>query len=391
MPVGTLPSSDVDLCCDEVLTDPYPHYRVLREAGPVVHLSQFDMLAFPRYKEVRAALMDWRTFSSARGVGFNDAANMLMSANVLSMDPPQHDKPRALLVDRLSPKAIRQFAPRIEAEAEWMVGELLEKGSFDGVAELARAFPALVVTDLIGLSPDVRDNLIEWGDASFCCVGPLNARTEAAFPLVEDLFTVLVSLSKDDLRPDSMGYAVFEAAERGEIEGEEILQLLWDYTGPGIDTTISALATLLWQFADNPDQWDAVRSDPTLVSAACNEALRFDAPAQLFTRVATKDFDVEGTTVPAGQRVVVMYGSANRDERHYEDPDRFDVRRNPSDHLAFGFGIHSCVGANLARLEMHTLVSVLARHVTRIELTGQPVRHLNNIIRGLASLPVTMS
>jgi cytochrome P450 len=391
MPLQVLPSSDVDLFSDEVLTNPYPQYRVLRDAGPAVFLSQLDMVALPRYAQVRAALLGWRTFSSADGVGFNDAANQLMGGNVLSKDPPEHDRLRAELVDRLSPRAIRPFAARIEAEAERLVAELVQRREFDGVADLARVFPSLVVTDLIGLTQEVRDNLIEWGDASFCCVGPLNARTEEAFSIVEQLFSVLASLTKDDLAPGSMGRSVFEAAERGDIDDDDVLQLLWDYTGPGIDTTISALSTLLWQFAQNPAQWDLVRADPALVPAACNEALRYDAPAQLFTRVARADWDADGTTIEAGQRVVVMYGSANRDERHYDDPDRFDIRRAPSDHLAFGFGIHSCVGANLARLEMHTLVSVLARRVSRIEAAGEPKRHLNNIVRGLASLPVTMS
>jgi cytochrome P450 len=154
-----------------------------------------------------------------------------------------------------------------------------------------------------------------------------------------------------------------------------------------MDPTIAAIASMVRRFALHPDQWDLVRDDPGLVPAAFNETLRIDSPVRLFTRVATREVQVDGLVLPAGSRIVLVMGSANRDERHYPDPDRFDVRRNPTDHLAFGNGVHYCVGAPLARLEAYAVIGALARRVSRIRLLEER-QHLNNIIRSPASLTV---
>jgi len=162
-----------------------------------------------------------------------------------------------------------------------------------------------------------------------------------------------------------------------------------DYMAPSLDTTIFAITSAVWLFAQHPDQWDLVRENPSLIPAAMNEVLRMEAPIQDFSRLAISDYNMDGVSIPAGSRAIAFYGAANRDEREYPDPDRFDVRRGPANHLAFGTGPHVCVGVYLARMEMTALFTALARRVRRFSL-GDTERALHNILRGFTKLDVAV-
>ena len=157
----------------------------------------------------------------------------------------------------------------------------------------------------------------------------------------------------------------------------------------GLDTTISSLASLVWLFGNNPQQWEIVRRDPSRIPNAYNEVLRIESPVQAFRRQLTRDVSLEGLTLKSGESVLLLYGSANRDERHWQRPEQFDVQRRVIDHLALGFGIHNCAGQALARLEAHALIGALAR-VVKTFVVGPPARHLNNVIRTISSLPVEL-
>jgi cytochrome P450 len=189
------------------------------------------------------------------------------------------------------------------------------------------------------------------------------------------------------LAPGGMGAGIYEAAEAGELHPSECPSMMLVYTWPSMDTTVSTIGHAVHRFAQHPDQWDLVRADPELVPAAFNEVLRIDSPVQVLTRVTTSTTEIGGRVLPAGARVLVMMGSANRDERHYPEPDRFDIRRNPTDHLAFGHGVHLCVGAALARLEGHAVIRALTRRVARLSFVDHRP-HLNNVIHGLDTLRV---
>lgn len=387
MTLTEAPHSDVDLFADEVLLDPYPIYRDLRELGGVVHLSALDAWALPRYDTVRAALLDWQTYSSA-GIALNDPVNEMVVGTVLASDPPEHTRLRAVLSDRLGPRAIRHLQADIAVRADALVEELTGRGSFDAVSDLATAFPFSVVFDMIGLPEDARPNMLRWADATFTVLGPLNARGQAGLGAITEMFQWLAGLTAADLKPDSMGRALFEAADAGRVGRESVGPLLAAYAGAGLDTTISAIANAVHLFADHPDQWDLVRDAPSLVPGAVNEVLRYDAPVQVFGRRLTKDCSVDNVHLAAGSQVCVLYGSGNRDDRHYAEPDRFDVTRDASDHLSFGYGTHSCAGQALARMEAQSVVTALAKRVRRFHI-GEPTRHLNNVVRSLEALPVT--
>jgi cytochrome P450 len=384
-------TSDVDLFADDVLADPYPHYKALRDAGPLTYLTKYDVHVFSRYQQVRDALADWETFSSAEGVGLNDIFNQALTGTIIASDPPHHDDLRNVLSDRLSPRALRALGPDIKRRVEEHVEGLERRGSFDAVTDLARVIPVSIVLDLLGFPHEGRDGLMEWGEETFNAVGPANQRMQDALPKMQEMFGWLESTcTRDRMIPGGFATTIHEAADRNEIPREAVVPLMAGYSIPALDTTVSALASAVRLFAENPDEWDAVRADPGLIPSAFNEVLRMDAPVQLFTRVTHREYTIDGHTLPVGTRVLVLYGSANRDERQYPDPDRFDVRRGANDHLTFGYGIHGCAGQGLARLEGHAVLAALAHRVKRFEITGEPTRKLNNSTRALSGLPVVV-
>lgn len=383
------PEADVDLFTDAALADPFPLYREIRDAGPAAYLPRYGVWAMGRYKEVRAALQDWRAYSSAQGAGLNSASNQTTRGILIATDPPEHDRLRDVLSERLSPRAIRKLTEDIGRQADDLVGSLVTRGRFDAVDDLARAFPVAVVLDLIGLPHAVRDKVLDWADGAFNAGGPAGPRTDSAYPLLQDQFAYLAELKADDLAPGSMGRAIYDAAADGRIEPESCVPLMSGYVTAGLDTTINAISNAVWYFAEYPDQWDMLRADPGLIPRAFNEILRIESPIQWFARVTTRDVDFgDGTIIPSGERVMMLYASANRDERQWASPDHFDVTRdNVASHVAFGYGTHACSGMTLARLEGHSVLAALARRVERFE-TGAPRRRLNNRVRGLDSLPV---
>ncbi|MCP3769149.1 MULTISPECIES: cytochrome P450 [Streptomyces] len=380
------PASDVDLFADDVLVDPYPVHAELRELGPVVHLRRNDVYALTRYDVVRDALADWESFSSA-SIAFNPMANEALTGTSLASDPPVHTQLRATLTENLSPRALRGLKGQIEAKADALVAELVEKGSFEAIDALARAFPLEVVADLIGFQGHVRDNMLRWGQAAMQVLGPMNQRTAENFPIAGELYGWCSEVKAEDLAEGSVGRGIFDAEARGAIPPDTAGHIIHQYLGAGVDTTIAAIGNIVALFAEHPDQLALVRANPSLVPAAFNEVLRFWPPINTWGRLATKDVDIEGTVVPAGAQVAVLLGAGNRDPRHYENPDAFLVERNPVDHLAFGYGPHGCAGQGLARLEAHAVIEALSRRVERL-VAGPEVRVPNNTTRSIEELPV---
>jgi cytochrome P450 len=386
----SIPTSDLDLYSDDVLTEPYEHYRRLRDAGPAVWLERHNVWVVARYDSVRTVLRDWKTFSSASGVAVNDFLNTALRGNTLNSDPPLHDLLRNVVASRMTSQALRPTREMIESRAEALVERLVAQHSFDGVEDLAQALPLSIVPDFIGLPQEGREHLLDWAEATFNAMGPMNERCADAVKKLPDLFGYARQLAATgNLRPGSFGAGVLEAQRDGRITEAQCPQLFTAYLVPSVDTTISAVGSAIWLFGRYPHQWDQVRANPSLIPNAFEEVLRLESPLQSFSRLATSDYDVEGISIPAGSRVVVLFASANRDERKWEQADTFDVTRNTSGHLGFGYGVHLCAGASLARLEGQAILGALAQRVERFEL-GKSTRKLNNVIRSLRTLAVTV-
>lgn len=388
--MSEIPVSDIDLYTDEARVDPYLMYENLRELGPVVHLSRYDLYVLSRYDDVRAALMDWQTFTSAKSVFVDPGMNAQLEGITLCSDPPEHTTMRSVLGRPLRSDRMRELRPRIEAEAERVVDELVGRGRFDAATELAQHLPMTVVSEMVGLGNQGRAKMLEWAAAIWDVQGPANQRFAEAMPLVDEFLAYAINDAVPGrIDPDGWAAHLYQAAERGELPREKCPVMMLDYVTPSLDTTILAITSAIALFAAHPDQWDLVRADRSLIPHAINESLRLETPVPQFSRVLSDDHDIDGVPLPAGTRVALLYGSANRDERHYPDPTRFDIRRKPSDHLAFGRGEHVCVGMHLARLEMTALLERLADRVTRFEvLATRPL--LNNGLRGLEHLEVAV-
>ncbi|MGW2896648.1 cytochrome P450 [Streptomyces sp. NPDC001212] len=384
--MSTPPTSDVDLFADEVVLDPCPVHAELREQGPVVHLPKNGVYALTRYDVIRGALADWESFSST-SIAFNPMANQALTGTSLASDPPVHTRLRATLTENLSPRALRGLKGRIEAKADALVAELVERGSFEAVDALARAFPLEVVADLIGFTGHVRDNMLRWGQAAMQVLGPMNQRTAENFPIAGELYAWCSEVTADDLAEGSVGRGIFDAEARGAVPEGTAGHIIHQYLGAGVDTTVAAIGNVVALFAAHPDQLDLVRAEPSLIPGAFNEVLRFWSPVNVWGRLATRDVDVEGTVIPAGAQIAVLLGAGNRDPRHYDDPDAFLVERNPVDHLSFGYGPHGCAGQGLARLEAHAVIEALSRRVKRL-VVGPEVRVPSNVTRSIEELPV---
>ncbi|MFD5459931.1 cytochrome P450 [Streptomyces olivaceus] len=383
-----IPVSDIDLYTDPARVDPYAIYDELRALGPVVHLSRYDMYALPRYDEVRAALTDWETFSSARGVFVDRDVNAQLEGITLCSDPPEHTAMRTVLGRPLRADRMREVAPRIETEADRVVERVVDQGRCDVVTELAEYLPMTVVSDLVGLPEHGREKMLEWAAAIWNTQGPADERAAAAGPAVEEFMSFAMNDAvPGKIDPDGWAAQLYEAADRGEISTDKCPMMMLDYVTPSLDTTILAIANMVALFARHPDQWDLLREDRSLIPHAINESLRLETPVPQFSRSLTEDHEIGGVGLSAGSRVALLYASANRDVRHYPDPTRFDITRRPSDHLAFGRGEHVCVGMHLARLEMSSLLERLADRVARFEiLESRPM--INNGLRGFDRLDV---
>lgn len=387
--MASLPETEVDIYSDEILDDPYEFYRSLRGLGPVVHLNRYGFYAIPRYADVRAALGNWQQFSSAKGMAMNEPMNGALMGTVIATDPPEHKRLRSILERPIAPKELGALRERISHLAEGLAERLLEKGEFDAVTGLAQYLPLTVVSDLVGLPEEGRQRMLTWAAAAFDGMVPLSVpRSEEALGIMGEMMAYVTDPSlADRLRPDGWAAQLYNAAESGEIERDQPPIMLQGYLTPSLDTTIFATTNLIWLFAQNPDQWEELRRNPALIPRAINETIRLESPIQHFSRVTTSDVSIDGAVVPEGARVLVMFGSANRDERHYDRPDRFDIRRNNGDHLGFGHANHMCVGMNLAKLEITALVQALLPRVSRFELLGAR-RARNNVLRGYEQLQV---
>lgn len=384
------PTYDVDLYSDDVLDDPYPHYKALRDLGPAVFLPKNGLWAIGRHADVRETLFNHAVFSSAQGVAANERTNAVARGNLLASDPPQHDLLRKVVGAPLTPKAVGELKPSIEPEAERLVERLVKRGQFDAVSDLASHLPVTIVSELVGLPEEGRQNMLKWAAATFDQLGGENERTARARPATQEMrdYTLHVA-TPDKLKAGSWAARLYEAGDKGVVPATLCPVLMRDYLGPSLDTTIFATANMIMLFGQNPEQWELLRAEPQLVANAVNETVRVEAPIRGFTRILTRDHAFGETMVRSGERVLVLFASANRDERKWEEPERFDIRRKVGEHVGFGYGIHTCAGMHLARLEMQALLRALIPRVRRFVL-GKPVFARNNTLRGLECLPVTI-
>jgi cytochrome P450 len=382
--------STVDLFSEQSLADPYDDYRQLRDVDPIAYLDRYDMWTVTRYDEVRRVLRDSDTFISGEGIGMNQTLNDAWHGMAPTLDREDHRPLRRVMVQSIGPKVAPTYGHTIERIAHDIIEDVVARGEFDAIPHLAERLPTTAVLELIGVDPDeqTRHDLLHWATDAYNCCGPDGTFDHTWRNLAKLYEWALKNYTRENLRPGGIGQQTWDAVEQGTITEEQAIGILAGYATAGLDTTSSAIGSLVLLFAQHPDQWALVRDDPDLVPSAGLEGTRLETPAQWFTRVTSQDVEFGELTVEAGTRILHSYGAANRDERHYPDPDRFDVTRNPKDTLAFGYGVHLCTGRTLSDPETHALFRNLAQRVERFELVDEPERHISNLIRGLSRLPI---
>ena len=390
-PIGA-PVSDLDPYSIEFLTDPFSFLSTLRDMAPVVFLERYGVWAVSRHEWCEFVLRDFETFSSAAGAGManlNREEAWRKPSNILEVDPPVHTTNRRVLSRALAPPSLRSLQERFDRRAQRLADDLAARGRFDAITDLAEVFPTQVFPEAFGLRDDGKDKLLAYASMVFNGQGPRNERFEEALASgAEVIGWITAQCARSSLRPDGLGAHIYEAVDAGEISEEEAALLVRGFLSAGIDTTVSAIGLGVLAFIRHPDQWELLRQDPSLARNAFEEVVRLEAPVIGFFRTTTSATAIGGVPLPADAKVLVFFAGANRDERRWDNPDRFDIRRKTSGHLGFGTGVHNCIGQGIARMEGETLFRALANNVQSWALAGEPEVRLNNSLRGLKRLPV---
>jgi cytochrome P450 len=384
--LASVPRFDGDLYAAAALRDASPFHRTLRDLGPAVWMPKRQLWAISRYDDVRAALKADTTLVSSRGVAANDIVNRGGVPTTLTSDGDVHMRRRQTLAQPLGAASLKAMRAHLEAEADELAARLANGGEFDAVSSFAAHLPVTVVAELVGLDDNGRANILRWAAATFNALGPMNTRGLGALPQLLELGRYSATLDRTRVKPGGWAEKLFDAADAGAISREEANAMVIDYVAPALDTTILATAHMVWLLSTTPGAYDQLREQPELIPSVVNETLRFASPIRGFTRHAADNYHVSGTVIPKGSRALILFASANRDERHYENPDAFDVTRNPRDHVGWGHGPHTCAGMHLARLEMEILLAALLRRVSGIKV-GKPELLKNNVLQGFKALP----
>lgn len=396
-PAG-VPVLDVDPFSNALLADPYPYHERLRAAGPVVWMPKYGIYVTGRHEAVRQVLNDHESYISSAGVGlanFNKEPPFRPKSLILEADPPNHTRARTILSRILSPRTVAQIRESFAQEADHLLDGVLEaarRGEIvDGVPRIAEAYPLKVFPDAVGLGSDGRENLLIYGDMIFNAFGPRNELLIRSAEKVQPVTAwIMAHCQRAMLRPGGFGDQIYQAADAGEISQDEAPMLVRSFLSAGVDTTVNGIGNALWCLATNPEAYARLHADPSLARQAFEESLRYESAVQTFFRTTSREVELTGIPMPAGSKVLTVLAAANRDERQWPDPDRFDIGRRPTGHMAFGSGIHGCVGQVVARLEGELILAGIAKRFARIELAGEPTRRLNNTLRALASLPLRL-
>jgi cytochrome P450 len=383
---------DYDPFSGEVRKDPYPTYRWLREHAPIYYSVKRDLWVISRYDDVIAVTSDWPTFSNASGADTDNFGSYLTApGNFFDADPKLHDVLRAVLHRSFMPRALHK---RLEPVARDTVKQLLEGliavEEADFAKELAWPLPVRVVSELMGIPEEDRPRIRHWGEEIARRTAGSPELPQSTVSALNELTVYLreqVQRRRGDPRDDLLS-VIANATIEGAPIGEQAVGMATLIAVGAFETTASLIGNALLLLAQHPDQRAWLAENPAAIPDAIEEALRFESPAQHTRRVSTTEVEMHGTLIPEGARVVLLYGSANRDERRFTDSERFHIRRERKRNLAFGNGIHHCIGAPLARLQATVALQAVLRELPSYELAGDAKRFESHMGRTLQALPL---
>lgn len=377
-----------------VQDDPYPRYREMRDEHPVYWCARPRCWTLSRYDDVSAALQDPGTFSSAKGIfpagGFDLAGAFLPM--MIMMDRPRHGDLRRVVSKVFTPRRSAALEPEVQQLAAELVAPLIDAGGHDVVRDLAGPLPAIVIADMLGVPREDREQFRAWSTALVTtdpqAREPVAANLHAAASLYE-YFTAFLAERRARPQEDLLS-ALVTAEVEGRRRERELLGFCLLLLVAGHETTTNLVSNTVAVLAERPEERHRLADAPERLPAAVDEMLRFDSPVQGLSRTLTRDLRLHGTELREGDPVLLLFGSANRDERVFADPDRFDPARVVDRQLAFGRGIHYCLGAALAQLETRAVFTELFARTRdwALQESAPPVRLRSGPLRGYASLPV---
>ncbi len=375
--------------------DPYPTYAALRAEAPAYRNERLEFWALSRHADVLAAFRDTARFSNRHGVSLDRAsshprAHAMMS--FLAMDPPRHTRMRALVSRGFTPRRVAALEPRVRALANRHIDGFVERGRCDFIKDFAGKFPMDVISEMLGVPEADRDQLRGWADTvvhreeGMTDVPP--AGMEAALRILA-YFNELVADHRAHPRDDLTAALLAAEIDGDRLDDAEILGFLFLMIIAGNETTTKLLGNAVFWLARNPDQRRLVREDPAMIPRWVEETLRYDGSTQALARTVTGDVELHGRRLRDGDRVVLLVGSANRDERVFPDSDRYELLRDTSAMLSFGHGTHFCLGASLARLEGRVALEEVQRRFPDFEVEPAGIERVHSVnVRGFASLPL---
>ncbi len=386
--IGDAPEVDVDVFSAEFQEDPFPAYARLRRDAPVYREPRYGAYVLTRFDDVLEALKDPATFSSAAGPAPRGGGLANLPA-LPATDPPHHDQLRALVNRAFTPRRVAAAEPRVRQLTRERMDALPDDG-FDLVPALSIPLPVFVIAEMLGVDPEHRDDFRRWSDAFVGLLEqpPTPELLASAHELV-DYFRGLAEERRREPKDD-----LVSALVHAEIDGRRLSQAELDgffivLLVAGNETTTNLISNQLNLLATRPDLWKQLREDRSRVPAALEETVRFDGPVQNLGRETTRDVTVAGVDIPAGSRVILSFGAANRDPAAFADPDQYLPERTEGRHLGFGFGVHFCLGAGLARLEGRIALDALLDRYSEIAPAPEaPQRLRSMVIRGFESLPL---
>jgi cytochrome P450 len=378
----------------EMHENPYPTYARLREEAPCYHNQEMGFWVLSRFDDVLEGYRDWENFTSTKGIALEEVGTA-SAPSMIGMDPPVQTKLRKLVVRAFNPKRVGALEPRIRALTTGFLDELVEEGACDLIERFAALLPSDVISTLLGAPAEDHASLRIWTETMMHRADGVSAIPKAASLASKNLleyFAGLIAAKRKKPAEDLVSGLVEADLDGRRLTDPEILGFCFLLISGGNETTEKLIANTIHQLSRHPDQRAEIIANPTLIPDAIEESLRFRSPTQYMVRATTGEVERHGQRIPEGGRVVLLIGAANHDPRRFVDPGRFDIKRKMAQHLAFGFGVHFCLGARLARLEAKIAMEEIHKRLPdyQVDESGVSVVHAGNVA-GLATLPISFT
>ncbi|KPV41790.1 cytochrome P450 [Alicyclobacillus ferrooxydans] len=409
----------MDMFSPQLRMNPYPVYHLMRQAQPVMYMEQMHIWSVFRYADVRTVLSDYARFSSQYGQsGVPDksaSAEARHGSSLITTDPPRHTKLRSLVNRAFTPRAVEALEPRIKEIAHELIDQIVERGArsldgphgshgapghnsvhgtFDLVEDFSYPLPVIVIAELLGVPSSHRKQFKEWSDVVVASadnmIGGSNPDSGRVHQEMAEYFHHIMAERRQEPKDDLISALLAAEEDNEHLSEADILSFCWLLLVAGNETTTNLIGNAVRTLLEHPDQYAMLTEDRSLIPGALEETLRYRSPVQAMFRVTTEDVTLADRTIPAGERVIAWIGSANRDEERFAQADRFDITRNPNPHIAFGHGVHFCLGAPLARLEARVaLETILDRLPNLSRINDDPLEPARGfIVHGVTSLPL---